>query len=129
MSVDLSVVEGNYFKDLLDQPKSLQDTLNGLEESKELTSVTKRLRQGKFRSVVLTGMGSDGLTGCRIIRSRGGTIFAQDQASSAVWGMPAAVANAGVAHRVLPLRAIAPEVLRLCRRASSETLQCRDEAV
>ena len=58
MSVDLSVIEGNYFRDLLDQPKALQDTFNGLEPSKELSSLAKRLHQGKFNSVVLTGMGS-----------------------------------------------------------------------
>jgi len=58
MSVDLSVIQGNYFKDLLDQPKALQNTLDGLEESKQLSALAGRLRQGKFRSVVLTGMGS-----------------------------------------------------------------------
>jgi glucosamine--fructose-6-phosphate aminotransferase (isomerizing) len=58
MAVDLSVIEGNYFRDLLDQPKALQDTLDGLDESKQLNSLAKRLRAGKFRTVVLTGMGS-----------------------------------------------------------------------
>jgi len=58
MPVDLSVIEGNYFKDLLDQPKALQDTADGLDSSKPLTTLAGRLRQGKFRSVVLTGMGS-----------------------------------------------------------------------
>jgi len=58
MSIDLSVVEGNYFRDLLDQPKALQDTLDGLNDSKQLSSLARRLRQGKFQSVVLTGMGS-----------------------------------------------------------------------
>jgi len=58
MPVDLSVIEGNYFKDLLDQPKALQDTLSGLGESKQLNSIAKRLRARKFQAVVLTGMGS-----------------------------------------------------------------------
>jgi len=58
MPVDLSVIEGNYFKDLLEQPKALQDTLDGLENSKPLGALAGRLRQGKFRSLVLTGMGS-----------------------------------------------------------------------
>ena len=64
MSVDVSVVEGNYFHDLLNQPKALQDTLDRLECSKQLQSLTSRLHQGKFKSVVLTGMGSSyhGLT-------------------------------------------------------------------
>jgi two-component system, chemotaxis family, protein-glutamate methylesterase/glutaminase len=64
-------------------------------------------------AVVLTGMGSDGLAGCRIIRSQGGAVLAQDQASSTVWGMPGAVAQAGLAHRILPLSAIAQEIVRL----------------
>ena len=58
MPVDLSVIEGDYFRDLLDQPKALQDTADGLEDCKQLTALAGRLREGKFRSVVLTGMGS-----------------------------------------------------------------------
>jgi two-component system chemotaxis response regulator CheB len=71
-------------------------------------------------AVVLTGMGSDGMIGCRIIREHGGSVLAQDQASSIVWGMPGAVANAGLAHQVLPLDAIAPEILRIIGRTNSE---------
>jgi two-component system chemotaxis response regulator CheB len=79
--------------------------------------------------VVLTGMGSDGLTGSRLIREQGGTILAQDQATSAVWGMPGAVAQAGLAHRVLPLNAIAPEILRLAGRGQREASELRESAV
>jgi two-component system chemotaxis response regulator CheB len=68
-------------------------------------------------AVVLTGMGSDGMIGCRIIREQGGCVLAQDQASSTVWGMPGAVATAGLAHKVLPLDAIAPEILRIVAHA------------
>jgi two-component system, chemotaxis family, protein-glutamate methylesterase/glutaminase len=68
-------------------------------------------------AVVLTGMGSDGLNGCRIIREQGGSVLAQDEASSTVWGMPGAVANAGLAHRILPLEAMASEILRIAGRA------------
>lgn len=64
--------------------------------------------------VVLTGMGSDGLEGCKSIRSVGGRILVQDRATSAVWGMPGVVAEAGLAHRILPLTAIAAELMRLC---------------
>jgi len=70
-------------------------------------------------AVVLTGMGFDGLAGSRIVRAQGGTVIAQDQASSAVWGMPGAVANAGLAHRVLPLSTIAAEILRLASSTQS----------
>ncbi|GAW52220.1 MULTISPECIES: protein-glutamate methylesterase/protein-glutamine glutaminase [unclassified Nocardioides] len=62
--------------------------------------------------VVLTGMGSDGRHGAHEIVERGGSVLAQDQASAVVWGMPGAVANAGLAEQVLPLREIGPELLR-----------------
>jgi two-component system chemotaxis response regulator CheB len=68
-------------------------------------------------AVVLTGMGADGLNGCRMIREQGGSVLAQDQASSTVWGMPGAVATAGLAHKVLPLDAVAPEILRIVSHA------------
>jgi len=64
-------------------------------------------------AVVLTGMGSDGLAGSHLIRSQGGTVLAQDQASSVIWGMPGAVVQAGIAHQVLPLTRFVPEILRL----------------
>jgi glutamine---fructose-6-phosphate transaminase (isomerizing) len=58
MPVDLSVVEGDYFHDLLSQPDSLRDTIGQLTESKELQILTSRLQRRKFKTVVLTGMGS-----------------------------------------------------------------------
>lgn len=58
MSVDLSVVEGAYFRDLLSQPGALRNTLEQLNVNKELQSLASRLQKRKFRSVVLTGMGS-----------------------------------------------------------------------
>lgn len=54
-------------------------------------------------AVVLTGMGQDGLDGCKQIHAAGGTVLVQDAASSVVWGMPGAVARAGLADRVVPL--------------------------
>jgi two-component system chemotaxis response regulator CheB len=72
-------------------------------------------------AVVLTGMGSDGLIGCRILRGLGASVLAQDQATSTVWGMPGAVVNAGLAHKVLPLDAMAPEILRIAGRTSVPT--------
>jgi len=68
-------------------------------------------------AVVLTGMGSDGLNGSRTIRERGGSVLAQDQATSIVWGMPGAVAQAGLAQKILPLDAVAPEILRMVSRS------------
>jgi two-component system chemotaxis response regulator CheB len=56
---------------------------------------------------VLTGMGRDGLKGSERIRAAGGRIVVQDQASSVVWGMPGAVAQAGLANDVVPLVKVA----------------------
>jgi len=67
---------------------------------------------GRVLGIILTGMGSDGLVGSRAIRAAGGTIFAQDAATSVIWGMPGAVAQAGLATKILPLGAIPAEVLR-----------------
>ena len=70
---------------------------------------------GGLLGVVLTGMGSDGLKGCEAIRARGGNILAQDEATSVVWGMPGAVANAGLADSILPLADIPGEIVRVTR--------------
>ncbi|WP_243374084.1 protein-glutamate methylesterase/protein-glutamine glutaminase [Microvirga solisilvae] len=57
-------------------------------------------------ATVLTGMGSDGTIGARHLINAGGTVIAQDEATSIVWGMPGSVAKAGLAHEILPLDAI-----------------------
>lgn len=80
-------------------------------------------------SVVLTGMGSDGFAGCRLVREHAGTVLVQDQATSAVWGMPGVVAQSGLAHRILPLNAIAPEILRLTGRGQREAVELRESVV
>jgi len=69
-------------------------------------------------TVVLTGMGEDGMRGCREIQQRGGQILVQDEATSVVWGMPGAVANAGLASAVLPLPQIGPAILARCTRVA-----------
>ncbi|HEB79847.1 MAG TPA: chemotaxis response regulator protein-glutamate methylesterase [Rhodospirillales bacterium] len=62
--------------------------------------------------VVLTGMGSDGAKGGKEITQAGGTIVAQDEKSSVVWGMPGAVAAAGICSAVLPLDELASYVMK-----------------
>jgi two-component system chemotaxis response regulator CheB len=69
--------------------------------------------QGGVLAVVLTGMGSDGTRGGKEIVAAGGSVIAQDEASSVVWGMPGAAANAGICAAVLPLNQIAPKLVRL----------------
>jgi two-component system chemotaxis response regulator CheB len=66
-------------------------------------------------AVILTGMGSDGTHGAQDVAAAGGAVIAQDEASSVVWGMPGAAANAGVCAAVLPLDQIAPKLVRLFR--------------
>jgi len=61
-------------------------------------------------AVVLTGMGSDGREGSRSIVGAGGTVIAQDEETSVVWGMPGAVAQAGLAAAVLPLNSVGTEI-------------------
>jgi len=67
----------------------------------------------KTLALVLTGMGSDGLAGARTIVAAGGHVFAQDEATSVVWGMPGQVTNAGLCSAVLPLPEIAAKLTRL----------------
>jgi two-component system chemotaxis response regulator CheB len=69
--------------------------------------------QGGVLAVVLTGMGSDGMRGGKEIVAAGGNVIAQDEATSVVWGMPGAAANAGICAAVLPLGQIAPKLVRL----------------
>jgi two-component system chemotaxis response regulator CheB len=76
-----------------------------------LRSVAKTFGPNSL-TVILTGMGQDGLRGCEAVRDAGGQILAQDEVTSVVWGMPGHVARAGLADRVLPLSLIADEILR-----------------
>jgi two-component system chemotaxis response regulator CheB len=62
----------------------------------------------KILGVILTGMGNDGLAGGRVLVQNRGRLIAQDEASSVVWGMPGAVAMAGICAQVLPLEKIGP---------------------
>lgn len=64
-------------------------------------------------ALVLTGMGSDGLAGCGAVVAAGGQVVVQDAATSVVWGMPGAVADAGLAHEVLPLDQVAARLTAL----------------
>jgi two-component system chemotaxis response regulator CheB len=70
---------------------------------------------GRLLVLMLTGMGHDGLDGTKAVVAAGGTAIAQDEASSIVWGMPGAVAQAGLCHKILPLTGIGPAVLDFFR--------------
>lgn len=65
----------------------------------------------KVLAIVLTGMGADGRDGARLLKEQGGTIWAQDEASCVVYGMPQAVAKAGISSESLPLDKVAQRIL------------------
>lgn len=74
-----------------------------------------RIYKNRLLTVILTGMGCDGLKGCEEVVSEGGHVLAQDQDSSVVWGMPGAVAQAGLCSEILPLTEIGPAIVRIAR--------------
>ena len=75
-------------------------------------SATEVWQTGTF-AAILTGMGSDGMRGGKDIVAAGGSVIAQDEATSVVWGMPGAAATAGICSAILPLNQIAPRIVRL----------------
>lgn len=70
---------------------------------------------GRVLLLMLTGMGQDGLAGTQALIAAGGAALAQDEASSVVWGMPGAIARAGLCHAVLPLPAMAEKTAAILR--------------
>jgi two-component system, chemotaxis family, protein-glutamate methylesterase/glutaminase len=70
-------------------------------------------------AIILTGMGCDGRKGAGEVVEAGGTIIAQDEATSVVWGMPGAVATSGLCSAVLPLKEIGPSVRKLVMRSAA----------
>ncbi|AKC68964.1 chemotaxis response regulator protein-glutamate methylesterase [Pandoraea oxalativorans] len=77
-----------------------------------LRSVAENWRS-RAVGVLLTGMGRDGAAGLGAMRTQGFTTIAQDRATSAVYGMPKAAAEAGAASQILPLNIIAPQLVTL----------------
>ena len=70
-------------------------------------------------AIILTGMGQDGMRGCTELVAAGGLTIAQDEASSVVWGMPGAVATAGLCSAVMPLREIGPFIRKIALRTAA----------
>jgi two-component system chemotaxis response regulator CheB len=74
---------------------------------------------GAVAAIILTGMGRDGTAGAGAIKRAGGYVFAQDEATSVVWGMPGSAVEAGVSDQVLPLNQLGRSVstfVQACRR-------------
>ena len=74
-----------------------------------------RIYRGAILSTILTGMGQDGAKGAEVIARAGGSVIAQDEATSVVWGMPGAAAQAGICSAVLPLNEIGPKINNLLK--------------
>jgi two-component system chemotaxis response regulator CheB len=77
---------------------------------------------GKALVAVLTGMGEDGLRGARLLKAQGSGVIVQDEASSVVWGMPGAIATAGLADETVPLDRMAEAMTRRCTRTHESRL-------
>lgn len=132
------IAKGNWHMEILGHGQSGAPTIRLTQEAQEnhcrpAVDVLFRTAVSAYGSgvlgVVLTGMGSDGLAGSKLIRGHNGSVLAQDQATSAVWGMPGAVSQAGLANRILPLSAIAPELLRLAGWGQHEAIELRETTV
>ena len=106
-------INGEAVRVALDQSPRLNSCRPAVDA---LFASTAEVYGGAALAVILTGMGQDGLRGVEILKAHGATILAQDEASSVVWGMPGAVANAGLADRVLPIDEVVPQILRFTAR-------------
>ncbi|TDP31291.1 two-component system chemotaxis response regulator CheB [Idiomarina aquatica] len=71
-----------------------------------------KLFGGKVLGVILTGMGADGREGSRMLKQKGATIWAQDEASCVVYGMPQAVASAGISSRSISLNEMGKAIIK-----------------
>jgi two-component system chemotaxis response regulator CheB len=90
-----------------------QRSLNHCKPSVDyLFDSAARLYGAGTLALVMTGMGSDGLAGARRVHEAGGVVLTQDAATSAVWGMPGRIFEAGLAREPLPLAALAGELTR-----------------
>lgn len=66
---------------------------------------------GRVLSMILTGMGSDGCEGARLLKRAGSVVWAQNEDTCVVYGMPQAIVNAGIAEQIMPLNKIAPNIV------------------
>ena len=84
---------------------------------------------GRVISVVISGMGQDGMLGAREVREEGGQVIAQDEPTSVVWGMPGAVVRAGLHDVELPIEQIADELTMRARTLAASGRTGRTKAL
>lgn len=95
--------------------------VNGVRPAADVTlQAVAPIWKERLLCVVLTGMGFDGREGARAVKNHGGTVISQDAATATIYGMPAAVAEAGLSDQVLPLHQIAAAVAAWCARGRPE---------
>jgi two-component system chemotaxis response regulator CheB len=75
-----------------------------------LTSIAKVLPANTL-AIILTGMGADGREGARLLKRGGSAIWAQDEATSVIYGMPMAIVEAGLAEKILPLQDVSKQIV------------------
>jgi two-component system chemotaxis response regulator CheB len=93
-----------------------EPTLHGVRPAVDVTMKSAADAYGdSVLGVVLTGMGEDGTDGASYIKAHGGKIFAQDESTSAVYGMPMSVAKKGCVDKILPLHKIAKGITETCQ--------------
>ena len=81
------------------------DPMQNYKPCVDVTFESLAMAYGKgVLGIIMTGMGQDGFEGCKKLLTRQSTIWAQDEATSTIYGMPAAVA--GIAEQILPLQEI-----------------------
>jgi two-component system chemotaxis response regulator CheB len=81
-----------------------------------MLSLLRPLKQRRTVGIILTGMGKDGAEGIKHIKTIGGTTFAQDQESSAIYGMPKAAFETGAVDFMYPPEKIAKKIIELLNR-------------
>jgi two-component system, chemotaxis family, protein-glutamate methylesterase/glutaminase len=120
------VAPGDYHMTLSGEGEKVTVHLNqGAMENYCRPSVEPMLRslinvyRNQMMFVMLTGMGHDGIEAAKTLHTTGGLIVAQDKESSVVWGMPKAIADAGIAQAVLPLDNIADYIVNAFQKGGS----------
>lgn len=95
--------------------------VNGVRPAADVTlQAVAPIWKDRLLCVVLTGMGVDAREGARAVKQHGGTVISQDAATSTIYGMPMAVAEAGLTDQVLPLHQIAAAVAQWCGVSTAE---------
>jgi two-component system chemotaxis response regulator CheB len=96
--------------------------VNGVRPAADVTlQAVAPIWRRRLLCVVLTGMGMDAREGARAVKSHGGTVITQDAATATIYGMPAAVVEAGLSDQILPLHQIAAAVAAWCAGGKPES--------